>query len=80
MMSMVSSFSINGYKWKILGHPWGAYFQTNPGHPEKPSFVGVAGMVHHSVPLGVVLCHDMRWRGDGHVDVVIWAEEKMSEA
>mmetsp|Transcript_88609 Transcript_88609/g.141047 ORF Transcript_88609/g.141047 Transcript_88609/m.141047 type:complete len:252 (+) Transcript_88609:198-953(+) len=37
--------------------------------------VGVAGMVHHSVPLGVVLCHDMRWRGDGHVDVVIWTTD-----
>mmetsp|Transcript_30680 Transcript_30680/g.66106 ORF Transcript_30680/g.66106 Transcript_30680/m.66106 type:complete len:281 (-) Transcript_30680:107-949(-) len=37
--------------------------------------VGVAGMVHHSVPLGVVLCHDMRWRGDRHMDVVIWTTD-----
>ena len=78
MMSMVSSFSINGKYWDTHGEP--IFRPTLFGHPEKPSFVGVAGMVHHSVPLGVVLCHDMRWRGDGHVDVVIWAEEKMSEA
>ena len=30
-------------------------------------------VVHHSVPLGVVLCHNVWWRRDGHVHVVISA-------
>ena len=75
MMSMVSySFSREN-----IGAPLAYFHENSPTHfgIHKPSFVGVAGMVHHRVPLGVVLCHDMRWRRDGHVDVVILAEENV---
>ena len=36
-------------------------------------------MVHHGVPLGMVLRHDARGRGHGHVHVVISAPAGSTE-
>ena len=62
----------NASRWIQCRSPW---HQAQPcQHDARPSHVGAVRMVHHGVPLGVVLRHHVRGRGHGHVHIVISAE------